>query len=116
MCKIKSLTWNDRIAIIEHFAPTDDVACDVLGVTPKELESARLLRTTGTLMPSKTIDFSTYTPLFSNTNTTSTSNPVHRSSTTPSIKVAQRPETATKKIPTPKKRGRKGDKIARAFE
>lgn len=111
MKKIKSLTWNERLAIIEHFNPSDDVICSTFEVNQNELNTARQMMKTGTLTPSTSIDVASYSPYFS-TNGNSIVKPNTKAS---QKQEGLRPETASKKSLTLKKRGRKGDKIAKAF-
>lgn len=108
MSKSKTLTWNDRFALIDHFKPSDDQACTAFGVTDKELSAARGMLAAGALTPTQNIDAKSYSKLF-NTGSTTISKP---STTSTSVK----PATATKSIKVPKKRGRKGDKIITAFK
>jgi len=107
----KTLNWNDRIALIEHYTPDDSTICQTFEVTKNELEAARQLRNNGTLIPTPNLDYNSYKTLF---NVTSTTKPAQNKSTTTTV--LAEPETASRKVKTPQKRGRKGDKIIKAFE
>lgn len=121
--KGKTLSWNDRLTILAKLQPSDADACRVFGVTQDELNAARtqLEQKLFSILPD--LDVESYRHLFSpvdSTNTdsesvTSTKAPGRRSSSTTTTKGTSAPETATKTIREPKKRGRKGDKILKAF-
>lgn len=119
MTKITSnLSWGERFALIDHFQPSDSQICSVFNLTQAELDTARQLRAAGTFATVSNIDTSKYANLFSTTTTTNTS-PVSTSNTKASTATIHvRPETATKKsvVKVPQKRGRKGDKIAKALQ
>jgi hypothetical protein len=106
-----NLSWNDRLALLNHFKPSEEVACKVFDVTPGELKTARQLEAAKTFQATKNIDTAKYANLFSEGNvmtTTQTQQPTATSFT--------KPETATKRVvAAPKKRGRKGDKIQHAL-
>ena len=102
---VKTLTWNDRLALMEHFKPTDDQACAIFGVTINELNTARKLE--GTMFQkTRNIDYTAYINIFDRKMT-------KMSATTHSPSVS--PETATKPTRAVLKRGRNGSKIASAF-
>lgn len=110
---VSNLSWNDRFAIIDHYQPTDEQICKVFNLSEDELSTARQLRQSGTFVPSQTLDVSKYSNLFT------AASPI---ASTPTAKTATatvhtKPQTATKKavMKTPQKRGRKGDKIVKAF-
>lgn len=115
MSNSKTLSWNDRFALIDHFKPTDEDICKVFGVTTSELDTARNLRKTGAIVPTPNIDVNSYTKLFGNIKSTQ-----KRSSGATTVKKTstnqEKPLTATKPIKPPKKRGRKGDNIVKAFK
>ncbi|MEM4258055.1 MAG: hypothetical protein QXL17_02745 [Candidatus Thermoplasmatota archaeon] len=98
---VESLTWNQRLAIIDKFNPTDEQVCAAFGVSSAELKTAQEMRQAGTLTPSKDIDLAKYSNIFEKNGT----NVSHHT----------RPETANKRTQVAKKRGRKGDKIQQAF-
>lgn len=110
----KSLTWNERLALLDHFQPTDEIACTALGITQNDLNAARQMRKIGDLVPSINIDYSSYSSLFTMTGTaTATTKPTKE--TMVKAESTQPPQSASKKIKEPQKRGRKGDKISAAF-
>lgn len=116
MAQSKSLSWNDRLAIIEYFKPTDTEIVKIMGVTQDELNTARDLKGSGVMVPTPDLDFESYSKLFGG-RAPAVSRPTKKSTATSTTKtkttgVAQ---TATKPVKVPKKRGRKGDKISIAF-
>lgn len=115
MNKSKSLSWNDRFALIDHFQPTDQMICETFGITYDELDTARSLRSTGTFTPSVNLDVESYKGLFKPSSTN-----IEPSVPTPrkdvNVTTNEKPLTASKKNNPPKKRGRKGNKIQKAFE
>lgn len=137
MSNSKTLSWNDRFALLDHFKPSDADACSAFGVTQSELDTARDMRTAGAFTASPDVDVASYSTMFgiqaapktASASTSSTSATPSKSSTTTTkakksgatsiTKTGKsggaKPETATKKVKEPKKRGRKGDKIANAF-
>lgn len=123
----KTLNWNDRFALMDHYKPSDEQACSAFGVTRDELRTARDMRSAGAFTASPNIDLNSYSNMFTAsasaapaTNTPSTTSTTRRSGSTSVTKEASgskagAPSTATKKTKEPKKRGRKGDNIAKAF-
>ncbi len=113
MTTTKTLTWNDRIAIIERFKPTDTEIKQHFGVTQNELDTARELRNTGVVVPTSDIDFSAYSPMFSMASSD------HKQSKKSTVSSTTKPttsaETASKSIKLPKKRGRQSNNIVTAF-
>lgn len=131
-----TMSWNDRFALIEHFKPSDAQVLAAFGLTQDELDTARQLKAAGTFQASKNMDMAQYSTVFSSAQlngpavtastaqasspskpvetqtSTITSRPLLRQSTATSY---ARPETATKKVKEPQKRGRKGDRIATAL-
>lgn len=132
--------WNDRFAVIAHFKPTDAQVLDAFGVTQDELDTARGLLAQGTFSANTKLDVAQYSNVF----TASAAAPQATTKPTPAavnpakdVATAQtavtkttsaaklmkaptattyaKPETATKKIKEPQKRGRKGDRIATAL-
>ena len=117
--KCKTLTWNDRFALLNHYKPTDAQAIDAFGVTQEELDTARTLVNMGSfLRPNTSLDVTSYSKLFNTNkdNTMSTQNTKRHSTATTTTVKTQTPMSATKQVPAPKKRGRKGDKILKAFQ
>lgn len=114
---VSSLSWNDRLALIKHYNPSDSAICSALGVSTDELQTARDLENAGTFMPTPDLDVDAYSKLFGDSSIVA---PKTEAKTESFVKPTstgsgQPPATATKKVATPKKRGRKGDKIEKAF-
>lgn len=130
-----TLSWNDRLRLIDHYKPADAVACSAFGVSADELDTAREMAKSGTFTPTKDLDVKSYASLFANANiespaptgegestvrvteaSTSTSKTKTRKASATSTKRATgKPETATKPVKEPKKRGRKGTNIESAY-
>ena len=107
----KSLSWNDRIAIIEALKPTDTEIINNMGVTQDELDTARELRNSGVVIPTPDLDMSAYATIFGGP-----ASIVKPSTKTPAASTTTKPaQTANKSIKLPKKRGRKGNNISIAF-
>jgi len=109
-----SLDWNDRLALINKYSPSDAAICRAFSVTSAELNTARDMERAGTFISTKDLDVDSYADLFSDTYTPD------RTTGVTSIKkisdgIGKPPASATKKTAGPKKRGRKGDNIAKAF-
>jgi hypothetical protein len=109
MSKI-TMSWSDRLALMERYTPTDSQACVAFGLTQDELDTARTLVAAGTFKPSTTVDFAKYSTLF----TAPESFHVTATKSSGATSYA-RPESATKKPKVHMKRGRKGNKIAMAL-
>ena len=108
MSKTTGLSWGDRFALIDKFKPTDEQVNTAFGLNAGELETARELRAEGNFSElSEGFDLETYEDIFASIGEGAVS--------------AKRPKSrkpaasATKVTPAPKKRGRKGTKIAEAF-
>lgn len=119
--KGKTLSWNDRLTILSHYKPTDADAIRVLGVSQSELDVARTQLKAGVFSLSPDLDVDSYEHLFASTtqtsdsdSVTSTKSTIRRTGSTSTTKTTA-PETATKAVREAKKRGRKGDKILKAF-
>lgn len=113
--KSTSLSWNDRLALINAYKPSDAVICSALSITQDELHTARGMEANGHFVATKDLDVSAYSDLFKED---SISVPKTSIDGTDSISVptsSQPPATATKTVTLPKKRGRKGDNILKAF-
>lgn len=112
--KPSSLSWNDRLALIKAYSPSDSVICSSLGVSQDELNTARDLETAGTFVPTADLDVESYGELFGDESIVAPAKSAPESIVKPgdSDKPAA---TATKITAAPKKRGRKGDNIAKAF-
>ena len=104
-----NMTWNQRFALIDHYQPSDKQICSAFGVQQNELDTARQLRSTGQFIPASDVDVVSYASLFELPTSKEGSTSIKRTSPTSA------PITATKRMPEPKKRGRKGDKIKNAF-
>ena len=112
--KPSSLSWNDRLALIKAYTPSDSVICNSLGVSQDELNTARDLETAGTFVPTADLDVESYGELFGDETIVAPGKSTPESIVKPgdSSKPAV---SATKKTTAPKKRGRKGDNIPKAF-
>lgn len=119
-----TMNWNDRFAVIDHFSPSDDVIQSVFNVNQDELDTARTLRASGTFAPNPTLDVGKYNRYFTATGISAPTQTVHTAPTAlkstghkaPSTAtIHAKPETASKKIKVPQKRGRKGNRIELAF-
>ena len=121
----KRLQWGERLALMDHYGVGDEEACEVFGIEQEELEAARDMQTVSKAFPVRDdLDVESYRNLFSGNTVTAAKKPTtaksitskttstKKSSTTTTIR---KPETATKKTPIKKKRGRNGDKIVNAF-
>lgn len=123
-----SMSWGDRFAVIDHFTPTDEQICIAFNVTQGELDTARSLREVGTFVANKNLDVSKFTTIFTtsdnrkpttrgisiNMTATTTKSPTATTHTMPEADA--KPETASKPVKQPMKRGRKGDKILKALQ
>lgn len=120
--KGKTLSWNDRLTLINHYKPSDAVATQAFGISQSELDVARTQLKAGVFSLSDDLDVESYGHLFASATlpggdsetVTSTKSPTRRSGSTSTAKGVA-PETATKTVREAKKRGRKGDKILKAF-
>lgn len=121
------MSWGDRFAVIDHFTPSDEQIRAAFNVTQGELDVARSLRDAGTFVASKTLDVSNYNSIFSSSDfrnnatkgssTTMSAAPKETTATTHVMPEAtSKPETASKPVKQPQKRGRKGDKILKALQ
>ncbi len=108
------LGWGERLAIMEHFSLDDKTAMSAMNVTRDEIFTARELAEAGTIAIANEIDFDQYADELSVSKSSAKSNSA--TSTSKPGDTGPAPVTATKPIRTPKKRGRKGDKIKNAFQ
>lgn len=115
MSNSKSLSWNDRFALIDHYELTDDQVIQAMGVTQDQLDTARDLRGSGHFTPTPNLDVNSYAKMFGVTVPKATKPASATSVTKPSKTVTPAPQTASQPVRVPKKRGRKGDKISKAF-
>lgn len=127
--KGKTLSWNDRFALIDHYQPSDEQACDAFGVTLDELNSARAMRQSGTFSPSDNIDIEAYASMFNQNEQTSTSTATATSASTTKSATSKKSKTSsvtstknstskqksTSSSTSQKRPGRRGTKIASAF-
>jgi len=120
----KKLNWSERFALIDRYKPSDENICSALNVTTDELVTARHLRSAGTIQVSKDLNVDNYAKMFSGMSVAPTTKAApaptraaKKSTVTTHKKTAGSvaPTTATKAVREPKKRGRKGTKIAEAF-
>lgn len=119
-----TMSWNDRFAMIDHYNPTDEQIVATFGLTFDELSTARSLRAAGTFAVNKSMDVAKYGNVFTGEGAIVNQGVPANLSLTPgaftrgTATTHSRPETAAKKLKstTPKKRGRKGDKIATALQ
>lgn len=136
------LSWNERFALIDRYSPTDEQVCAVFGLSADELATARDLRAAGTFSSSPNFDATPYAEVFTSVvvptttitarNGTTASASMVVPTATPKADVEKinipttapkataatthaRPETASRRVKEPQKRGRKGDKITRAL-
>lgn len=93
---VSDLSWGQRFALINAFQPTDEQACEVLGVTTQELATARSLIGKGVFVVDTTLNVEPYGVLFGRV-------PPNKPKIDVNVKSSD------------KKRGRKGDKIQQAF-
>lgn len=115
------LSWADRFSLIDHYQPSDTAICSAFNLTDDELATARQLRSAGTFTASKNLDCASYAGIFTDTPTVS-AGPSQTKHAVPTNKggstthaVTAKPESATKRVKVPQKRGRKGDKITVAL-
>ena len=111
---MKILSWADRLALIDHYAPTDDAICRAFNLTPNELSTARNLRSQGTFVANPNFDVGRYSTLFDQTSAPAVPL-VARTAKIGGATMHTRPESATKQPHVPQKRGRKGTKIIDAL-
>lgn len=105
------LSWGERFALINKFQPSDEKICAAFNVSKDELATARELLQTGTFKVNSSIDVAKYQGIFDVTPS------ITIEDATPTVTVHARPAvSASKTAKTPQKRGRKGDKILKAFE
>lgn len=101
-----ALSWSDRIALMNHFKPSDDQACAAFGMTMGELNAARQMQSAGMFSTKVNIDLEKYPSFF---------DVATAIAATTADMLKAKPETATKRIKPPQKRGRKGTKIEEAL-
>ena len=120
-----SFSWGQRLALINAYTPSDGVACTALGVSIDELETARGLQQCGTISLDDSV-VATNKNIFEGVKATASLTRISAPVRTPvsdSIQPVKKipsvtgapPATSNKPERAPKKRGRTGSKIARAF-
>lgn len=116
------MNWNDRFALIDHYNPSVDQICATFNLSPDEYAIAIRMREAGTFKNKTTVCPANYAGIFECTlpapdirTLAVTRNPLY-------AELIERHKTADAAGPvrtnTPKmvvRRGRKGDKIVRAF-
>lgn len=118
-----TMSWADRFAVIDHYKPTDAQILSAFNLKQDDLDVARELRKAGTFAANATLDVAKYANIFSADGAapTATSTPTvavpgaSKPAKTGTATTHAKPESATKRVKVPQKRGRKGDKIARAL-
>lgn len=111
-----TMSWADRFALIDHYKPSDEAILTTFNLTSDELSTVRQMRASGTFAANPTLDVSRYAGVFSNSTSTVTAvaaPTVAKSKGTSTVHI--KPETASKKVKEPQKRGRKGSKIQNAL-
>lgn len=113
----KVTSWADRFALIDHFKPSESQICAAFGLTPAEYQTAAGMRAAGTFAANAGLDVAKYADVFNASGPTavSTSTAVVKPQKGASSSVHAKPESASKRVKVPQKRGRKGDKIATAL-
>jgi hypothetical protein len=115
-----TMSWPERFALLDHYKPQDSQVCSAFNITKDELDVARMMRDAGVFAPSKTLDVAAYANVFSAnpgseptvaTPTIGKSNKSRTGGSTTHVK----PESVSKRVKVPQKRGRKGSKIATAL-
>lgn len=107
-----TLSYQDKLALRNHYNPSMEQMCSAFGNTQDELNTVFDLEKQGVFVASADLDVEAYADVFTSTALTDTES-------TTSIKKPgeKRPaETATKRAAVPRKRGRKGDNIRQAFK
>lgn len=109
--KLSALSWGQKFALIDSYKLVDEVVCTKLGVTPNELKTAKDLLAKGNFAIDTSFDTTRYAEHFNPdakpAKKTSAGTTTHKVSTTTSGATSD---------DAPKKRGRKGDKITKAFQ
>lgn len=113
--KSTSLSWSDRLALINAYKPSDAAICSALSITPDELNTARDMEANGHFVATKDLDVAAYSNLFVEDSISAPSSSSVGSESISKPTTSLPPQTATKVVVAPKKRGRKGDNILRAF-
>lgn len=112
MSNLRELSWAERFAVIDAEGPTDEQILAALDIDVDELATARELREAGQFSDAGDLDLEAFQGVFDDVATADVESTDVTESDEPTTTVT--PVTATK--PAPKKRGRKGDKIIKAFK
>lgn len=123
--RINELGWGERLALVDHFDASDDAACAAFNCTADELATARELAGEGHFGIGEEFDPDMFDNVFASVqvqvqvpdNATSVKRPTRKRARA-NTESANTPEANTTDANTeaaPKKRGRKGSKIANAF-
>ena len=112
MSDLREMSWAEKFALIDALEPTDAQILTVFAIDADELAAARDLREAGHVTADEDIDTEAYASVFDDAAVADVEpTDVTEEDTTPTT-----PVTATQPpAPAPKKRGRKGTKIAEAF-
>ncbi len=124
--KHATLSWAERMALMDTYSPSDEQVCNLFGLKTEELDMARNLRTQGVplMQPSATFDVIRYGNPFQASSLVESVTKKGKSKATIHTKPATLmatneallpAETKTKKAKIALKRGRKGDKIQQAL-
>ena len=132
----KVFSWPERLRLMEVYHPTDAQVCSAFGVSLAELATARQLTKVGAFVPATNMDVSPYSTIFNSAESSTPtvvqeidkifSEPVVDKPRTrtvhprpviyvPPTAGSLKPETATKRVKPPQKRGRKGNGITNAL-
>ncbi len=112
MSDLRELSWAEKLALIEAYSPTNEQIFAAFDIDEAELTTALDLQEAGTLAVDTDIDISAYADAFDIAIAE-----VEDTDVTEQTDTVAAPVTATKApAPAPKKRGRKGTKIAQAFD
>lgn len=117
MSNLTELGWAERFAVIDALEPTDEQIQTAFDIDADELATARELRDAGQFaeidIDTLNIDLDALTAAFDVA--TATVEDVTTAATEEEEEPTVAPTTATAPVRTPKKRGRKGNKVALAF-
>lgn len=95
-----ALSWGQRFALINAFEPTDEQIQSTFNISKEDLAAARDCLDSGTFQVDEIFDVQTVGNVFEN----------------PNVEIISGAATSAVKIqPAPQRRGRKGDKIVKAF-
>jgi hypothetical protein len=120
--KHATLSWAERFALIDQYKPEDTQVCSVFSISNDELSMARTLRDAGRFGSQPAFDAAKYDNPFTASTTMDTTPKTKAKSSSATIHSkpivsadGSAPQTATKRVKIPQKRGRKGDKIQSAL-